>query len=409
MAITVSQQPATNTPAFNNQWFDALSNQLAQPNFRYYVKITISNQAGSTTYDVPVNTPPDTYLKFNAKSFVRSFCKSYIPLGLYGWKTVTDGLIKVVVNIGEEYGATPTYYAGSNITYYVWNGREDFLDWPSYSAGNYVSDLTTIRYLNDLPYKRDNEVYVTSSNSLYLYFLADATATFKKIVVDSYTGGPIYVLTLTKEINNPFHNSATWYERYLCIDVSKDGLLNCPLAQVTGGVVPIDPNASKYVLSFIDDENDVSSTLTVYVDSICTKDQVFWLHYLNDAGAYDCFPFSVAHEKNHEYQKTYVDHIPYSGTSTYTYASTKGVTNTLSVQKGKTLKLKSDWINETQSTQLEQLLSSPSVYIQYAIGQTYSVRITDTKYFEKTYQNEKLFNLELTVEFNHKNYRQDVI
>ena len=151
MAVTLRSQPQAYTPVYNPQWFVATSNQTAQPNFRYTVVLTDVISSGTVTKDV--DPDPSGYFRLDVGSFAEQYMTQLCPSGLYGFRVNTGGVRQIRVNIGETYGTTPTYYAGSNVTYYAWNASLPFLEFQSYSYTNYVYDRASsrLRYLTSTP------------------------------------------------------------------------------------------------------------------------------------------------------------------------------------------------------------------------------------------------------------------
>ena len=69
------------------------------------------------------------------------------------------------------------------------------------------------------------------------------------------------------------------------------------------------------------------------------------------------------------------------------------------------LMLKSDWINDAESAWLQELVSSPEIYIQLNNGDPYSAHIKNAGYITKQTLTDNLFNLELELELG-KDIRQ---
>jgi hypothetical protein len=138
MAVTVQSQPAIYVPSYNNQWFVATSTQVAQPNFKYRVVMTDLISGYTITEDY--NPNPSNELEIDVSKFSELNMLNYLPANQYGWKKCIGASRKIRVNIGEYYGTTPAYYAGSNIDYIVWNGALELFDFSTYLVTDYVYD-----------------------------------------------------------------------------------------------------------------------------------------------------------------------------------------------------------------------------------------------------------------------------
>jgi hypothetical protein len=126
MAITVQTSPQAYTPAYNPQWFVCTSTQTAQPNFRYTVILTDVISGATVTRDIDADA--NGYLKADFGSFFEQYITQVNPANTYGFQLNTGAVRKCRVNVGETYGTTPTYYAGSDTDYIVWNASLDFME-----------------------------------------------------------------------------------------------------------------------------------------------------------------------------------------------------------------------------------------------------------------------------------------
>ena len=73
MAITAYQKPQALSPAYNNQIFTALSNQIAVADFKYVVTVTINGVAIVKEY----LQRPDGWLVVDVKEWVQNFIEHY--------------------------------------------------------------------------------------------------------------------------------------------------------------------------------------------------------------------------------------------------------------------------------------------------------------------------------------------
>lgn len=411
MAITNIKTPATHTPAFNDQWFTSTSTQTAQPNFQFYVVITVHYYNGSsytsTSYNVPINNPPDSVMRFNAMSYVRNRIKPYTPFNVTGWQKVVNGIVKVVVNVGERYGTTPAVYSGSNYTYYAWNAslsfkeQGDFLTSGSYLASTYVANNgATFPILNDQP-----DIRVSQYSQNFIYILCDSDNVISKARVHSNDGATIPTTSFF-DITNTMLASGNWYDRYLCLNVAPYVMASL------GGGNWLAVAGTTYTVDLYDNAGVVRKTVSFNYDDVCSKSDKYQLMYLNKKGATDTMFFELVSEIDWTNEKTEVSHTPYydltaSGAMEYTIRqATKFVT---SVKEQKGMKVRTNWITDAQCTTLIDNASSPITYIQDVNTSPtiiYPCIIKDGKYRENKKFNSKLHNLETTIEIANTNYRQ---
>lgn len=409
MAITLIQEPTStspsrlHTPAYNDQWFTATSSQTAQPNFQFYVTTTIHYYNGTSwttkVYNDAFNKPPDGILRFNVRSYTESFIKHHIPLTTSGWSRCTNGCLKVVVNIGERYGSTPTIYTGTNKTYYVWNAGLSFNEDVGFTPSNFIcSNGSSFTLLNDFPDNRLN--YYSNA---YVYMIANGDNVFKQAIISTSNG----LLSGNFTISNPYYNTTNWYDRYVAFNL-------CPYyLALTGGVNWVAASGTTVYIEFQDNTNTTRATVSYTLDGVCSKFYKYSVIYLNNKGAFDYMNFDLVSEEDYAIERTKVKVNPYndpSGTGAMALTNSSADAATYTVQLIKSLKLNTDWITETQSNQLKALVSSPVIYVQdieITSNQfVYPALSSDNKYKRLRNFNGKLFNLVGTFEIAQSSNRQ---
>lgn len=410
MAITLIQDPTSvspsrlHTPAYNDQWFTATSNQTSSANFQFYVTTTIHYYNGTSwttkVYNDAINNPPDGILRFNVRSYTESFIKHNIPLTTSGWSRCTNGCLKVVVNVGERYGSTPTIYTGTNKTYYVWNAGLSFNEDVGFTPVNYIcSNGSAFQILNDQPDTRLN--YYQNG---YIYMIANGDNVFKEAVVTTTDN---VLTTLSFTVSNPYYNTGNWYDRYVAFN------LNPYYLKLLGGANWVAVSNSIVYIEFKDNAGVTRKTVSYTLDALCSKYYKYSILYLNNKGAFDWMGFELVSEENYAIERTKVRLNPYtdpSATGFMALTNSSGDTATYTSQYIKSLKLNTDWITETQSNQLKALVTSPVIYVQdleVSSNQfVYPAVSSDNKYNRLRNFNGKLFNLVGTFEIAQQSYRQ---
>lgn len=409
MAITLIQDPISvspsrlHCPAYNDQWFTATSNQTAQPNFQFYITTTIHYYNGTSwttkVYNDALNTPPDGILRFNVRSYTESFIKHHIPLSTSGWSRCTNGCLKVIVNVGERYGSTPTIYTGTNKTYYVWNAGLSFNEDVGFTPVNYInSNGSAFNLLNDQPDTRLN--YYQNG---YCYMIANGDNVFKQAIVNTTDG----LFSGTFTIANPYYNTGNWYDRYVCFN------LNPWYLALIGGANWIAVSGTTVTIEFQDNTNTTRKSVSFTFDGLCSKFYKYSVLYLNNKGGFDWMGFELVSEEEYAIERTKVKMNPYtdpSASGTMALINSTNDAATYTTQYIKSLKLNTDWITETQSNQLRSLITSPVIYVQdieVTSNQfNYPAISSDNKYRRLRNFNGKLFNLVGTFEIAQSSYRQ---
>lgn len=434
MAVSTLASPASYTPAYNPQWFLCSSSQSAQPNFRYRLVITDIISGESVTKDVDAD--PSGYLKYDNGSFAEQYIEQVNPANLYGWQLNTGAVRKIRVNVGEVYGATPTYYAGSNTDYIVWNGSLDLLSNTVRDMQNYVytdykySQANNIQLITNNrnedytwspssnPEHYSNPETVTANRSSYLTFLCSASGDVEKIRVIGYdASGNSLGSTLIGNIN--YSGGTTYTNKYFFIDVGYDGLNNMPSGSVLSGTYPIPVSTYDYWIVY--DESSWLPTSTppaqpyVYplkrYNLVCEpRFDVITLHYLTPEGNFETQAFNKLSLRTTEANKTYYSKLPYSISQdlsgiTYTYGSQ--IENSLSSTSKDKMTINTGWLEEYEVEQLKDIISAPIVYADEGNSRGYlAVKVlTNSLKIEKKY-NSKLLSVSLDIEYTFTNVRQ---
>ena len=406
MSVTVHQTPEAYSLIYNPQMFLALSTQIAQPNFVYRVVITDLVSSDTLTYDVPAD--PDGYCRFNGSPFGRRNFSHYIPMNLYGWQKSTS-IRKIRVNIGEYYGTTPAYTAGSNFDWICWNGVENVEDWCDFDYTNYIYDesASNFKYLSSqLPAKAYED------RSDYFYVNTQGAGDFERIRVRTYTTsgsleGEFY-------IDNPHDASTTYTDKYLCIDVGVKGLTEIAsmLVTVNAGALPIIKSTTgSYIIAEANPTSGVDVSyrdIKTYTIGCEPRFPIYTIHFVRKNGAVQTIHFNKRSDFSSTKEQEFYGVYPYvrSG-STYTYSRSTRFQRPLATETNDQLLLKTDWLTSGEVDLYRELFDSPHIWLDLGSDQEYRIlKLVDNTYKLNKSWNEKLFSLSMNFEYTNTNYRQ---
>ena len=114
-------------------------------------------------------------------------------------------------------------------------------------------------------------------------------------------------------------------------------------------------------------------------------------------GGYDWWTFDRDNKKTVNINRT-----EYKRVLSPAYSISERGQTTLSQDVQHTFSLNSNWISESDYAYLEELISSPDVYIvRYNDGALIPINITDTSYSVKTQLRDKLFNLTINYKLSY--------
>lgn len=419
MSVTVISSPSSYTPACNPQWFKCSSTETAQANFRY--RIVFTDLISSATITKDQDKDASGYLDLDASAFAKQYITQALPYGNYGFNVNTGAVRKIRVNVGEVYGSTPTYYAGANTDYIVWNGAIDFLDMQSYASSSYLYNRATsnIKYISNgglstFTYGSLTSNYfpndkTCSSFSNYIYALCAIPGTynnFEQIEIRGYNSAG--TLLATTVVANPNASSTNYINNYSYIDVGYKGLLNMPVGQIASGTYPIPVSTYDYWDVYDTNTGVGAGNQTVLIKRIYKECEprfdVSTIHYLSPEGSYEtalCKKLSIRRTQDN---KSYYSKLPYTY-GAYTYAS--AIERPLFSNERRQITVNTDWLEESEARQYRDIFSSTSVYLdQGDTGGWISVKVLNNSYEEKKKYNSSLISISVDLEYSHINPRQ---
>ena len=401
MAITIQSSPTSPTPAYNENWVVATSNNTTQPNF--YYTIVLTDVTNSYVFDtIKIKPDPNNKLVMDLQAYVQLLMVNYIPVNLYGWQKCTNATRKFRFNVGETYDVlgTPTYFAGTNTDYIAWNAGVDKQFIAPYSPNYfcYDSSIPNLVYLTILPSK----TYIDRSQ--YLYALCqENVGELNKIDVFTYDAAGS--LLGNYSINRPDAGTGLYSDNYVAIDVGYKGLLGitAPFVTVNSGSYPIiTSNVASYVIKN-GDTNDVIKNITIECNP---KFEVYTLHYLKANGSYETLHCNLAATLSSSKTTT---SFRKSGWSLISNVMTLDpALNTEKIQSvtiQDKLQLNSDWLTDAEFALHKDLFTSTDVRLDIGSLTTYKgVKVTQTSYTTKN--TDRLRNYQIDLDYTHQNFRQ---
>ena len=240
--------------------------------------------------------------------------------------------------------------------------------------------------------------------------LLNTSGDIKYATVTTYDSS-FNLINAYKIINSAYYDVNPVGERFLRFPsgYNLDSISNSFI--VNGQVQPIVSGASvKYWdIQFSNSSNTLASETRNYKkDTTCTQQTEYRLHFLNKLGGFDSFTFTGAsHFSTDIKRKKYEKPLgKFTSATAYSYqAKDAGEINFYTELKD-TIKLYSDWVSEDVFAWLEELVTSPVIFHEDSTYGNVSVTVTETKHTRKKRINEKLFNLELTIQYSHNRFRQ---
>lgn len=399
-SYTVHQEPALWQPGYNDLIFVVSSSNNGQSNFNYIADLHV----GSDVFRLRAPADPNFGSGvFNFGRILESYVGSDIDKSSHGFVTCPLASKRYYVQFGEEYGASSgvTQYAAITTTAYkyVWNSCLDFLDFHGYSMNTYLADggVTLNRSI-------DRKIELTHYG--WHYFASNNTLSFDKARINAYNSAG--TLIRGAEVANAFTSSGTVANHVLRVSAGPANLNLVSSGSITdivgsGDIIPSNTSYYTFQLSGV-------TTSPVYrydITSPC-KYPTYRLHFLNELGAFESFNFTKVGRKDiditrNKYKATYG---ALGSASVYGYNKSDRLEKTYYTSMKEGLKLKSDWLSEDEHEWLQELITSPEIYLDDSTHGLIAVTCTVNKIDVKTSLQDKLFNLEIDLDYSFNRFRQ---
>jgi hypothetical protein len=412
--ITINQQPDTLTPAYNRMTYHVSSNNTAQPNFKFVCDIYIDSTF--IRREKRPKHPLFAACKFDVHRIVESFVTHTFDADLtYGANIRDNDWCKVQCKFGEEYGDSSTGVtvypdlANSN-SIFAFNGsinNDEFVDW---DGDDYTLSSTGSMFMMTLPAKtspfsegvRGNTIIRNQNYFAYTFGVTDYI--FDRLVIITYDENKNMIEEY--QIENGI-SPASDSEKFTISPIGYNANL-IDISKFVTGTPPIYTDSVKYAKIYTVNNSLVQTSESIWLKVIdrCSVYESFEIHWLDRLGAINTFVFDNMSTENDTIERN--DYRVQQGTmgaTSFTLSKADRGKQTFFTSSEKKINLKSDWITQNEYDWLKYINESPQAWI-YRNGEYISINITNTSYESKKTVNGNLINLDLTIDFSNKNYRQ---
>lgn len=393
MAITIAAEPVSPCPAYNDIEYAAISSQTGQPNFNYY--LTVTN--GSTTLVFRVKPDLNGLFYINIKDIVKRFVINYYPYGLNGWNEVLGGYTEFTINIGEEYGSTPTIHTGTNKNLKVWNASLTLKERATYLPSNYYPFIWLNKIRADVSFTESCTASYRDQD-LTFYFLDPA------LVIDKVTITTYLITSLSSTIVGTADITNSTHAKYISINLSPSSI-----SENLGGSTPFDLTENYYKLEFCDSGGVVATTV-IRIKEVCSVRPLppKWLVYLNRYGAFDPIEMTLYTKNKSETERIYYKGLNARFNASYNNTAFGYLTGpnpspltkrVLSSTYSDSAILSSEWLTDEHSVNAKDLFTTPAAFIQEGFKDYTIISPEAITYEEKHGLIDK--NVQITVPVNY--------
>jgi hypothetical protein len=368
VAITIENEPGDITPVYSDITYTLSSTNSGQTNFKFVA--VVKNAAGTilAKLKAPVYTGT-SYGVFNLSRILQN----YVTFDFNQATTIpakcTNSFLAYSVEFGEEYGGTEYLNLTSDTGKYTWNGL--FSKWESEAVSDYEIAIPSSRkFLTTVRSRR-----VTRAQYDYLYFLRGAATGVDEVEVKAYNAAGV---ATTSVIDQTFNTTAK--DEYLLRMAA--GVVNLNqisaaslISGTAGSVVPVGTVYYTIQLKQSIGNDPCSEAYRFDVIEECSKYTPRVLYFLNRLGGFETLRCGMLNRDTYEVQRKQLKRNTYdfTGTQYGRDTSAHGIAN-YSTTKTRKVILNTDFLNATEWQWVDDLLSSPIVYLDGTIP----VNITNT-------------------------------
>lgn len=425
MSVTIDKQTPTHTMVYNPGWWVVHSTNSGQTNFRFIMDIYITGQTFAGQSYVRLATPIDPATNrgvFNPHPILERYLSYDINIASSGAEAIkqgTNSVIEYALHFGEQYGPSSAVVSYPDLANtgnrYAYNGVIDHLDYVDFintSGSAFLNAATTAkRFLTNSPKTR----YVRSNEHEWLHIINNSgTQPSARAYYQSFDNNSALIASL--EIANNYSALSNVADHRIIIPVGYN-INDIVTGDIVSGALPfITGSVARWAVYMRDTfGNQTSEIFTFKKDSSCTDYTEYRVHFFNELGGFDSFTFTQGSKfetdiKTKKFSKPAGRFISLSN---YMYDDPDELDISFYTELKDTLTLNSGWIDESYAFWLEELETSPHVFIENVTFSRFqstislmAVTVADVKYQRKKIREDRLFNLQIKVKPTYNRYRQ---
>lgn len=366
-------------PVYNQNWLTVSSTKSSQPNFEYIFDIYTGATIGSSYLSrIKMQPYPDGsgYVYFSPFRVLESYLS--FDKGIQSITTGTasqDHITPYLISIGEAYGSTltgQTIYSAQTIeSGYTFNGVVSYEFYPDWLYTDYDMGISTSGATRLFLTKQPSITKIKNTTDRGTLTLLDTTNTpnYFKVVVyhnDGSTSAYTYMNQAT---------TATTSDNITHIPAGIYNLNNLTATGATGTIINI-CNDTKYTIQIFKGATAVSEIMTYEIDSKYSKFDTTRLQFKNSLGGFDYMNFTLTNK-----QSLKADRKSFQKPLAHNYRVGDRGASVYNLDAEYTNSINTDWLNDSESLWMEELILSSEVNIIESDGTSIPI-VLDTESIE---------------------------
>ena len=409
MAITINDSPFQVTPAFNPVDHTVTSTNSAQANFKYVLDLYIEGVTDPAYIRTTVNADPTTGKgHFDIQNIVRNYMTFDISKTDYGFTQAPNVYAAYTAYFGEQYGPSSGVTVTSGVTVapqrFAFNGGFSFPAFKDYTSVTYLMvGSSAQKFLTNMP----NPVTVRSDEYRWLGMMSTTANKIARCQIKTYNSAGSLLNTVL--VSNTYSGVTANDDKFLNFSCGGTNLNLIPGAQIVSGSTPIiTASVAKYTVQILDSGGSASSELfTFKINDECSKYTAYSFYFMNAFGRFDTFTCVLADRKEVSIKREKFKRMVGGFTGgIYTYAKSDRQEITFNTTLKDKITVNSEWIDEDHGEWLEELITSPVVYVDDATHGLLGINILQDTYQVKRRTVDKLINISFAFEYTYDRIRQ---
>ncbi len=435
MAVSFIQQPSLLiNPAYSDIVYTVQNGQTTQFYHKYLLEVYVSD--GNTTSKIAtLKASANEALNgiFNISNVLQDYCATDIdgyPSATGGSSTlngvgadVTQHAVHKIdayannksnlklfyVKASEEYATTADGivtvqpFNAISLRKLVWNAVDQHENgFETFDAYDYVLSADTKKLLTGFADTINRKLRKTDYHTVAFFNGKYGTAAAHQSLPDKFSikfyndAGAQQGSTIDVDIDVTASNGALTGTllNYPTTTNTEVGLVyfGCGGKNITNAGNSIPAAATYYTVQAYNGSTAVSKAYTFdFIEDDCKGFETIRLAYLNRLGGWDYYNFTKKSTRTTAIQKnTFKKSYGTWQGSTWNYGTYQGGVNSYGVTTNETIEANTDFISEAEATALEELFTSPSVFMQNSAGNFEPVVITESSYTKQTKANDKV-------------------
>ena len=366
--IYIKQEPQQYQPVYNKITYIVDSDNKSECDFQYVADLYVN---GSLV--IRLTTQKDSVYGYGVFEIDQTLSK-YVSYDLWpnleGFTGNPNSICDYYLEFREEYDTSTYCNGGTTVSAimetsgikYAWNGALQEREFLEYDENTFITDDSSARFLTNAP----NSLLIGVHDKFNLNYINKESFEVTAAEVKTYDINGNLLNTFRYDVSGEFTAADETYKHIVSFGCGPNNLNT--LAPNSGSLPVIDNDTHTYTIQLKESTNYVSEIKTFEIDRKCSVfvNKRFW--FLNRLGGFDSYSYKLKSRRNIQIDRLEYYKNSYAITLSspdyfYTRLLSERGKTLLSVRASENFNYNSDWMSENESIWMEELFTSPEVYL----------------------------------------------